>query len=75
MRVEGAQSLKQVAEWLCDPFPRLGSHRYTVFIRLQAKQFLHKSSLDLGKFEAVEGVLAYSQVFSIKKKILSKLKQ
>ena len=40
----------------------------TVFIRLQAKRFLHKSSLSLGKFEAVEGVSAYNWVFFIKKK-------
>ena len=48
---------------------------HTVFIRLQAKRFLHKSSLSLGKFEAVEGVSAYSRVFFIKKTFLRKLKQ
>ena len=42
-------------------------NKITVFIRLQAERFLHKSSLNLGKFEAVEGVSAYSQVFFIKK--------
>ena len=35
----------------------------TVLIQL----FLHKSTLNLGKFEAVEGVSAYSQVFLIKR--------
>ena len=30
-------------------------------------RFLHKSSLDLGQFEAIEGVSAYSKVFLIKK--------
>ena len=33
------------------------------------------SSFSLGKFEAVEGVSAYSRVFFIEKKFLSKLKQ
>ena len=35
----------------------------TVFIGLQAEQLLHKSLLNLGKFEAVEEVSAYSWVF------------
>ena len=46
----------------------------TVFIRLQAEQFLPKSSLILGKFEAVEGVSAYSRVFLIKKKNSQQIK-
>ena len=43
-------------------------HHSTVFIRLQAERFLNKSSLSLGKFEAVEGVSAYSRIFLIKEK-------
>ena len=39
----------------------------TALIRLQAELFLYKSTLNLGKFEAAEGVLAYSRVFLIKK--------
>ena len=34
-------------------------HKCNAFIRVQAEQFSHKSSLNLGKFEAIEGVSAY----------------
>ena len=54
---------------------RAKGNGHTVFIRLQAERFLPKSSLSLGKFEAVEGVSAYSRVFLIKKNFLRKLKQ
>jgi len=39
----------------------------TVLFQLWAERFLHKSSLNLGQFKAVEGVSAYSRVFLIKK--------
>ena len=49
------------------PLGHLKQRTFTVFIWLQAERFLQKSSLSLGKFEAVEGVSAYSRVFFIKK--------
>ena len=39
----------------------------TILIQLSAERFLHKSTLNLGKFEAVEEVSAYSWVFFIQK--------
>ena len=43
----------------------------TILIRLQAERFLHKSTLNLGKFEAAEEVSAYSRVFFMKEIFLA----